>query len=438
MSGKYATKEVFTPATQAKLTFVERDAVLNNYLVDALSTIGMQIVVYGHSGTGKSTLLTNKINQLYDAAVKTSCTISTKFEHLILDAFDQLEAYYTSGITKKKKIGFSAQIEKDFQIIKGQIDAGIENENETTVQRILPPQLTINRLAKMLGILRCCWVVDDFHKLTNEEKTKFAQCMKLFVDMSVEYPELKIIAIGASGTAREVIKHDSNINNRVAQILVKPLKPDELNEILIIGEKLLNVYFPEDIKRKVVAYSNGVGSICHQLALNMCFHRNVLQTAENKVIFTDADFLSALTKYVETSSDTLRARYEKAIKIERKQQYRNHQEILDAMLRINKEFISHHEILKAIKKIHPHYPAGNLSLYLKKLQEEKRGAIVAFNSDNNSYYFSDPFIKTYIQIVNSNKKSPLNDRRMSRSIVDIKELTKKILEEFIRNQYLKY
>jgi ABC-type transport system involved in cytochrome bd biosynthesis fused ATPase/permease subunit len=51
--------EVFTPTTQARVNFVERDTV-NDRLVDALRTPGKQIVMYGDSGSGKSTLLQRK------------------------------------------------------------------------------------------------------------------------------------------------------------------------------------------------------------------------------------------------------------------------------------------------------------------------------------------------------------------------------------------
>ncbi len=57
----FRVTDVFTPATPARVTFVERDAI-NEKLVNALNTPGKQIVVYGHSGNGKSTFLVNKLN----------------------------------------------------------------------------------------------------------------------------------------------------------------------------------------------------------------------------------------------------------------------------------------------------------------------------------------------------------------------------------------
>ena len=39
-----------------------------------------------------------------------------------------------------------------------------------------------------------------------EEKTPFAQALKIFSDMSTKYPEVMVIAIGATDTAREVVE----------------------------------------------------------------------------------------------------------------------------------------------------------------------------------------------------------------------------------------
>ena len=90
----YFTRDVFTPAKPARIAFVERDSV-NDKLVNSLTTPGKQIVVYGHSGTGKTTLLANKLTQLYERHITTRCMKGLKFEQLLLDAFDQLSPFYT-------------------------------------------------------------------------------------------------------------------------------------------------------------------------------------------------------------------------------------------------------------------------------------------------------------------------------------------------------
>ena len=84
---------VFTPSTPAKLTFVERDSV-NIQIVNALSTPGKQLVIYGHSGCGKTTLIINKLNQIYEDHITVRCISSLTYGEIILQAFDELNPYY--------------------------------------------------------------------------------------------------------------------------------------------------------------------------------------------------------------------------------------------------------------------------------------------------------------------------------------------------------
>jgi len=152
--------------------------------------------------------------------------------------------------------------------LKAQINAQRSNATQTVQQRVVPLQLTPQRLANFMGEARCCWVLEDFHKIPEQEKVKLAQTMKIFMDMAVDYNDLKIIAIGAVGTAREVVNYDPEMRNRVAEIVVPLMTADEIRTIISTGEQLLNVSFPEQVKQLIVNHSNGLASVCHQLSLN--------------------------------------------------------------------------------------------------------------------------------------------------------------------------
>src|SRR5947207_1425056 len=84
---KYGVHAVFTPTTQAKVNFVERNKELTNTFVDAIETPGKQVVVFGESGSGKSTFVKNKLEQVYPYHITTRCHVTTTFEQLVLDAF---------------------------------------------------------------------------------------------------------------------------------------------------------------------------------------------------------------------------------------------------------------------------------------------------------------------------------------------------------------
>lgn len=118
----HTTREVFTPTKPARIAFVDRDEV-NDRLVNALSTPGKQVVVYGHSGTGKTTLLVNKLHQLYERHITTRCMKGLTFEQLILDAFDQIGSYYTYEKSFTHKIQTSAELASSYQLLSAKISA---------------------------------------------------------------------------------------------------------------------------------------------------------------------------------------------------------------------------------------------------------------------------------------------------------------------------
>ncbi|BDC86022.1 hypothetical protein NUITMVA2_13790 [Aeromonas caviae] len=124
---KYQLKDVFTPTSPAKITFIERSNDINNRLVRALDLPGNQVVIYGYSGSGKSTLLENILYRTYEKQINTNCMKGMTFEQIILDGFDQLEDFYVNEITNSKKNTIDAKAKADYLAIKTQLSVAFEN-----------------------------------------------------------------------------------------------------------------------------------------------------------------------------------------------------------------------------------------------------------------------------------------------------------------------
>ena len=392
---KYKTIDVFTPTTPAKYAFVERQA-LNDQLVDALRTPGKQVVVYGPSGSGKTTLLVNKLHQLYPDHITTRCTAAMTFESLLLDAFDSLNVYYSATASIKKTKSISAKLEKEYFGIKSTIEVTAAIERQISLARILPPQLTPQRLAEFCGAAGCCWVLEDFHKVPQAEKTKISQIMKVFTDTAAEYSDLKIVAIGAVDAARQVIQYDPEMRNRVAEIAVPLMTEAETCELMYNGERLLNTNFGS-IKIDIAAYSSGLAAVCHQLGLNICFAANIMETCPRTFTFTEEQLREAQERYVNDASDTLKAVFDLALKQERKRRFDNARLILRALTELGHQGGSHGDIFARIREGEPTYPAGNLTSYLRELISSKRGEILRYDSTSGKYFFSDPLYLSYLQ-----------------------------------------
>lgn len=387
----YGVYEVFTPNTQAKANFVPRP-VLENQIVDALRTPGRQVIVYGETGSGKSTLIERKLNEVYSGHITTRCHGSSTFEQIVLDAFDRLEPMYESGRTATRASSISLNLGADYRLIKAAIAADASRSTSATQARMLPPQLTPQRLGELLGATEQCWLIEDFHKVQPNVKLSMAQILKVFCDLASEYPHLKIVALGATDSARAVVEFDREMANRVAEVHVPLMDDHEIGAILTGGESLLNVSF-ESCKQAVVEYSVGVGSICHQLGLYMCTGSGVENTQDSVVELKQLALDLALERYLSDTSDTMKKTFETAIIRERERTYDNPRLILRALANGPNTGMSQKEILTAIQSESPassEYPQGNLTNYLKRLTGEERGKIIRRDADGK-YRFADPF-----------------------------------------------
>lgn len=388
--------DVFTPTSQARVNFVPRGSV-NDSLVAALRTPGKQVIVYGESGSGKSTLLQKKLEELYTAHITSRCSSSTNFEGLLLDAFDKISPYYTEALEESRESRISKGLSAQFKQIRASIDVTTVDSSRARLHRALPPQLTAQRLGELMGALGMCWVLEDFHKVPEDQRTQLSQSLKTFSDLAAEYRQFKVVAIGATETARLVVEYDTEMANRVAEILVPLMTDDELRAIVDQGQGLMNVDL-QDLRDQFVQYSVGVASVCHQLALNVCLNNEVNVTAADRMRFRHSDLEPALQRWVAESSDTLKATFDRALKRHKVRKYDNCRLILKGLAAGPFEGMLHSEILKAIREEFADYPPGNLTLYLQELQDETRGSILMVGIDGR-YRFIDPLHHTFAQAV---------------------------------------
>lgn len=226
-SKKYYLNDVFTPSTSAILTFVERPD-LDKQINKALTIPGMQLIVYGHSGSGKTTITQNILNDKKINFISTNCILDTTINDIMLDAFDKLNPFYTSEYNTKTSVKISSELKSSYLSLDSILKSEMNKEYGDKQQRILPVQLTPQRLAEFLGVAKIVWILEDFHKVAVGERQKLSQILKIFVDTSNKYKNVKVIAIGAVGTAREVVNYDTELNNRISEVAVPLMTKDEL------------------------------------------------------------------------------------------------------------------------------------------------------------------------------------------------------------------
>ena len=430
----FEVSDVFTPSSPAKLTFVERESI-NKKIVRALKTKGMQIIIYGPSGSGKTTLIENKLFQTYDNHIKTSCMKGMSYNEVLIDAFDQLKIFYLSEGTSTATSTVDINLKSSFQVIESQLKVTNSSSESHKATRLLPPQLTAQNLARFMGTAGYCWILDDFHKIDEAHKQELSQLMKVFMDKSIDFPELKIVCVGAVNTARQVVQYDKEMKGRVAEIKVPLMEHTEISKIITKGFELINI---EICSNKIIDdihhYSNGLASICHKLCSLICEGMGVDRTVTDSSLqnkdsiwiknpenigkdnFQDSNQMIeiaklqsrpyihnshsgdkvtfehltyAINEFLDDSSDTIKQAFERAFK------NKHASYILEALTECDEEGESIEEISNIINSMGHDFSADELKSLLSRLICENEGGIITCNENSSLYSFSSPFLMTF-------------------------------------------
>lgn len=415
----FKVTEVFTPTTAAKVAFVNRTTVENDLDI-AINTPGMQIIIFGHTGSGKTTLIENRLTQLKKNFVSTSCVTGTTIQDLLLRGFDSLGIFYTEtkSLTTSHNVAYKLsskahkEVKAQYSNIESRISQEISSEisgsrttsNSQVLRRAVPIQLNPQRLAQFFGIAKCIWVIEDAHKMEEAEKRQLAQMMKVFMDTASSYSETKIIAIGAVATGREVTNYDQEMNERITELHVPLLNDREVLGIIEKGESAMNIKVDNKTKKQIVKLSNQLASTCHQLCLNLCHIEKVRMTKILKKEISESSIDEVIQMYLRKKSDSLQEEFDSALRVERRRTYNNPRLILQAFINLDKERVSHSELLSQIRVSEPTYPQGNLTIYLQELCSPKRHEVLRYDSASNMYEFSNPLMKAYMKMKFENIK----------------------------------
>lgn len=391
---RFTTEEVFTPSTVARLTFVDR-AKVNKRLVNALKTTGKQLVIFGRSGGGKTTLLTNKLEQTYPAHIVTKCMNDTSYFDCLLDAFDQLSPFYEESRMVNFSTESGAAVSTQYRRIKLELASCHSESREVVARRVVPPQLNASFLARLLGEVDACWVLEDIHKMASEERRKVAQAMKLFMDSADAYPATKMVLIGAVGSARDIVSLDSEMWNRVSEIEVELMVEQELDQIIAKGEECLNIRVPRNIREGILHYCNGLPAVAHQLCLNMCQEADIYETLEATYTFKEGELFASVQAWLEDATESLREAYDRATRTDRKRKYDNCRLIVHAIASLGPTGGTFPEILRQIRRDARQYPSSNLTQYLKVLQDPRRGQPLIHDPASGKYSFAWPMLHAY-------------------------------------------
>lgn len=407
---KKTLEAVFTPGVVARTNYLPRTD-LENRIFKSLNTPGVQVVLYGHSGSGKTTVVRRILDKNGYAYVRTQCTKEKTFNDIILDAFSQLNSFCKSEEILKKGHKVGTSLKTDIASINAEITKATETSNEQKFVRLLPPRLTSQKLAEIFRQTGRIWMIEDFHKLIDDEKQKLADVMKVFIDEANEPSKVqisKIVCIGAVNSPRELITLDPNLSSRIDQIKVPLLNDDEIQRIIVQGCNLLNVSMSSKLIENLVSYSNNIGSLAHAMCLDICNEYGIRRTLFKRMNVKDASFNIAIKGYLNRNSDTLQKTYDLITSKNKAAWY-----ILKLLNVHNKDYITYNDLINRINPKNQDVSEEKIKQALIELQGQPY-YIIRHDDETNKYSFSTPFWSAFIRIQLETEQAERNKKKKKR------------------------
>lgn len=123
-------------------------------------------------------------------------------------------------------------------------------------------------------------VIDDFHRLDNDVKSKIADYMKVLADEEKKDSKVVILGINQAGQALVNFAHD--LNNRLEIIPFEANPEYKVIELLEKGEEALNIEL--NVKGEIADSSHGSFYIAQMLSHQACLDSGILETPQDKTI----------------------------------------------------------------------------------------------------------------------------------------------------------
>lgn len=247
--------QVFSPRTpvHTRALFAGRRWQVNSVL-DAVSQLGLHMVIYGERGVGKSSLA-NIIKPLLEAAVPNIPFLVMRINANNQDSFASLwaRAFDEVRIEDEKPVfGFSGSVRKDSVPLR--VAFGLDEK------------LTIDDVRRALGYLpHSVVVIDEFDRITRKEAAQFTDLIKVLSDMAVP---TTLVLVGVADTVNDLVRDHQSVVRAVVQVNMPRMSIAELREILVKAAEALGMTFEDQASSRITRMSQGLPHYTHLVGLH--------------------------------------------------------------------------------------------------------------------------------------------------------------------------
>jgi Cdc6-like AAA superfamily ATPase len=348
-------------------------------VIDATLQPGQHVILYGERGVGKTSLAKIVHQVLANAGVKTlnsgtvNCDGTDDFSSLCHKVLREVQIQLS-----RAGLGFQAT-----QVVE-----------QFSLNNILPPKVTpddfrvaLQRIDEELII-----IIDEVDRIQDPTaRVLLADTLKTLSDHQVN---CTVILVGVADNVLQLLGAHESIDRALLQVPMPRMSVAEIDGIIQTGLRLCEMSLSGDMRRYVIALSQGLPHYTHTLC-----HEAAMNSARRGSIHIDQlDVDNALHTIVQAKHSVFAA-YESAISCPQKTSIHPH--VLMACSLAEKEYDGHFGSGAIATKLSAILGKNcNLAVFTRHLSEfcsEKRGNILSKKGEERSYRyrFSDPLMEPY-------------------------------------------
>jgi Cdc6-like AAA superfamily ATPase len=283
---RFEANQLFTPSGPVNIAelFAGRAREIRQ-LIDAVGEQGRHAIIYGERGVGKTSL----VEMLRFFIPQQTSTVFYKRKPA--DPSDSFSSIWMK-IFRDIHIGSNGE---DTRPLSDSYTSGILPDDVQRELSIFDPNT--------VPII----VIDEFNEIGDAQAPSLmANTIKGLSDSAAN---ATVIIVGVADSVAGLIEEHHSIDRCLAEIKMPRMSHEELQEILDKRFARLGMRIGGDAKWKIIMLSRGLPSYVHRLGKFAAFRA----IEQKRSMATEADVDAAIEEAVDTSQQSLKAKYERAV-----------------------------------------------------------------------------------------------------------------------------
>ncbi len=301
--------DVFGVSNDLVESYIEREEVDGDF--QRAISLGKQIIVYGSSKQGKTSLIKKHLKE--DSIIQIECSPSMELIDIYSSILRQSKVDIVSEYSdiKKSSSEFAPAINAKIKIpLIAEVGGGIGTNHSTSKSSDLKYKTVNYNLSIAQDILEILKeikfnkiiVLENFHYLREEVQKLFSFDLRTFQDGNIRF-----IIVGIWRERNRLGQFNGDLQDRMIEVAVEPWKAEDFYKVIKIGAKKLNVSF-ENVKKEIIESCFDSIGVLQELCKECCFGAKIKQTSKNQMKITKANLRYAKNrKLVDYSSRHIRS-----------------------------------------------------------------------------------------------------------------------------------